>query len=119
MKIVKKGLIYEPNKKDWWQQYYAMMPTPFHIPELKCIRIFFGTTDEKRYGRTTYLDVCENNPQEIIHYPDKIVLNTGSNGTFDDSGAIPSSIVIENDHLKLYYVGFQRTHALFRSSNFN
>jgi hypothetical protein len=109
MRIEKRGIIFKPNNTVWWQQYYAMMPIPIHIPELKCIRIFFGTTDINRFGRISFIDVDENNPQIIIHTADKIVLDTGINGAFDDSGAIPSSIVVENDHMKLYYVGFQRT----------
>ena len=85
------------------------MPTPVHIPNKNCIRVFFGIADTDRFGRITYIDLDEKNPEKILEYPSSIQLDLGSEGTFDDSGVIPSSIVIEKDHVKLYYVGFQRS----------
>lgn len=109
MKIQKLGLVYAPDKNEWWKMKYAMMPTPVHLKEKKVIRIFFGITDINNFGRTTYLDVSEDNPLEIVKYPDNIILDLGRDGTFDDSGTIPSSIVEEEQNHKLYYVGFQRS----------
>jgi predicted GH43/DUF377 family glycosyl hydrolase len=108
MKIEKRGLIYAPDNGDWWRMRYAMMPTPVYIPEKKCIRIFFGITDNEIYGRTTFLDVDQSDPSKVLTGPTKILLDLGEHGTFDDSGAIPSSVIIDYDDIKLYYVGFQR-----------
>lgn len=112
MKIEKKGLIYAPDRNSTWRWYYSMMPTPIHIPEKKCIRVYFGITDSNRFGRVTYIDLDDQNPTKIIQYPNQIQLDLGVEGTFDDSGVVPSSILLEEDHVKLYYVGFQRSYKV-------
>lgn len=112
MKIEKRGIIYKPDKLEWWKMVYAMMPTPIHLPERKCIRIFFGITDKEKFGRTTYIDVNESNPSQIITNPDQVSLDLGEIGTFDDSGAVPSSVIVDERNIKLYYVGFQRANRV-------
>ncbi len=108
MKIEKRGIIYTPDTLEWWKMFYAMMPTPIYLPKKKCIRIFFGITDVERFGRTTFIDVDELNPSKVLSEPKTILLDLGEIGTFDDSGAIPSSIIFDDHNIKLYYVGFQR-----------
>jgi predicted GH43/DUF377 family glycosyl hydrolase len=108
MKWKKLGLVYAPDKKLWWSQMYAMMPTPVHLQDRNVIRIFFGTTDADRFGRTAFLDVDANDPTRIVSAPDKYVLDLGIPGTFDDCGAVPSSILVKKGVTHLYYVGFQR-----------
>ena len=108
MRWQKKGLIYSPVKDIWWRHSYGMMPTPVFIEKKNMIRIYFGVTDDKLNGRTTYIDVNANDPSDIKRSADHYVLDIGLPGTFDDSGAIPSSIVSHNNKKHLYYVGFQR-----------
>lgn len=109
MRFVKKGLVYQPDKQTWWKQRYAIMPTPILSPDKKFIRVYFGITDNERNGRVTFIDVDSNDPRNVISNPDTVVLDIGTEGTFDDSGVVPSSIINENGQLKLYYVGFQRS----------
>jgi hypothetical protein len=109
MKIEKRGLIYFPDGETWWKKLYAMMPTPVFLSEKNCIRVYFGITDAGRNGRVTFIDLDCNNPSVIVSKPENIVLDIGNIGTFDDSGVIPSSILFDNDNVKLYYVGFQRS----------
>ncbi len=108
MKWTKKGLIYTPEKKKWWSQHYAMVPTPEYIQEENVIRIYFGTTDNDIYGRTTYLDVNADNPSEVLYLHDDYILDIGQAGMFDDSGAIPCSVININGNKYLHYIGFQR-----------
>jgi hypothetical protein len=108
MKIVKKGLIFAPDKKKWWQQYYAMMPTPYLIDSQNIIRIFYGTTDSEKFGRTSYIDLDADNPSKIIYQSDHYILDIGKDGYFDDCGAVPSSVLKAGENYFLYYVGFQR-----------
>lgn len=109
MRWLKKGLVYAPDGKFDWRKRYAMMPTPEFIEKENIIRIYYGTTDYDIHGRTTYLDVDADNPNSIVSLPDFTVLDIGKPGMFDDSGAVPSSVVITPDNSKLlYYVGFQR-----------
>jgi predicted GH43/DUF377 family glycosyl hydrolase len=108
MKWKKLGLVYEPGRKFWWNQRYAMMPTPIYIPESGIIRVFFGTTDKDIYGRTSFLDVDAHAPNKVVNISEEYVLDVGKPGTFDDCGAVPSSVVNVNGQQYLYYVGFQR-----------
>ena len=108
MKWNKLGLVYAPPKKGVYDQFYAMMPTPVLLPGTDIIRVYFGMTDANIYGRTFFVDVNANNPKKIIHISNTIVLDLGKPGTFDDSGAVPSSIISVSKEQYLYYVGFQR-----------
>jgi hypothetical protein len=109
MKWLKRGMIYTPRNETWWLSKYAMMPTPEYFEDENKIRVYFGVTDSETFGRTTYIDLNADNPSEILHYPDKILIDIGDIGLFDDSGSIPSSIVNFSNKKYLYYVGFQRT----------
>lgn len=109
MKWQKKGLIYSADKGSWWKNKYAMMPTPEYLVNEGVIRIFFGVTDSDNNGRTAYLDVDAYDPSRIVKQPDEILIDIGEAGFFDDSGAIPSSIISYKGKKYLYYVGFQRT----------
>jgi len=109
MEWIKRGLIYEPSKDFFWNQSYAILPTPEWIPEKNLIRVYFGTTDLSKNSRITYLDLDEDDITKIIYIADNFILNLGSAGMFDDSGVVPSSLVVDkNGNKSLYYVGFQR-----------
>ncbi|MDM5147808.1 hypothetical protein NQX30_05430 [Candidatus Persebacteraceae bacterium Df01] len=107
MEWIKKGQIWKPGKA-WWAHLYGMLPTPLYMPENQCIRIYFGTTDDKLFGRTTFLDVKASNPSHIVYEHDSYVLDVGSDGTFDDCGVVPSCIIKSDNQYYLYTVGFQR-----------
>lgn len=109
MKWKKLGLVYEPWQDKLWSQLYAMMPTPIHLKDEKRIRVFYGTTDKERYGRTSFIDLHEDDPLNILSRHEDVILDLGRPGTFDDCGAIGSSIVSVRGKHFFYYVGFQRT----------
>lgn len=108
MKWKKIGLVHSPARKHWWDHSYAMMPTPYHFPAKGIIRVFYGVTDVDKFGRTAFVDVSDKDPSCIVGQSGSYVLDLGLPGTFDDSGAVPSSIISRNGELYLYYVGFQR-----------
>jgi predicted GH43/DUF377 family glycosyl hydrolase len=108
MKVEKRGLIFSPNKKDWWQQNYAILPTPFFIEELDVIRVFFATTCFDNFGRLAYVDLDCKLPSKIINYSNDFILDVGKDGAFDDCGVNPSSIIKVKDKFFLYYAGYQR-----------
>jgi predicted GH43/DUF377 family glycosyl hydrolase len=108
MRFEKKGLIHFPNKTDWWQQHYSILPTPFFIEQLGVIRIFFATTCANRFGRLSYVDVNAKNPLEIINKSNSFILDIGIDGAFDDCGVNPSSVIKNEGKYFLYYAGYQR-----------
>ncbi|NBW35235.1 MAG: hypothetical protein EBR30_09500 [Cytophagia bacterium] len=110
MKWIKKGLLVTPDPNINWMSKYSMMPTPIHIPETNSIRIYYGTTNNDNYGVSTYVEVDAYQPDKIIYAERNVpALNLGNEGTFDDAGAIASSVIRVNNEYRLYYVGFQRT----------
>src|SRR5678815_1197477 len=108
MKWKKMGLIFSPDKNIWWQQHYGILPTPIHIPEQNCIRIFFAATSDDRFGRIAFVDVNPENPAEIIYRHGEFVLDTGKIGAFDDCGVNPSAIIRQDGKWLLYFAGYQR-----------
>ncbi len=109
MKWKKLGRIFEPPKDKNWNQLYAMMPTPVYLEDRGIIRVFFGTTDTNRFGRSSYIDLNSSDPTKVVYISPEPILDLGRVGTFDDSGVIASSVVHLNSQFYLYYVGFQRT----------
>jgi hypothetical protein len=108
-KVIKRSIIYPPTQNLWWNKYYAMLPTPLYLEESNIIRVFFGTSDESICSRISYVDLNANNPSEIVADPQEITLDLGTQGTFDDSGVVPSCAINVNGKILLYTVGFQRT----------
>jgi predicted GH43/DUF377 family glycosyl hydrolase len=108
MQIEKKGIIFKPDKSVWWQQHYAILPTPYYISELGIIRVFFASTCKEKYGRLTYIDLDSTNPSRIISSPLDFILDIGEEGSFDDCGINPSSILKVRDKFYLYFAGYQR-----------
>ena len=108
MKWNKLGLVYEPGRNLWWNQLYAILPTPCYIPERQVIRVFFATTCAERFGRITYIDVDATNPTKIVNDPQQYILDIGTRGAFDDCGVNVSAIVKRGEQMLLYYAGYQR-----------
>jgi predicted GH43/DUF377 family glycosyl hydrolase len=104
----KKPLRVTANENLWWQQNYAILPTPFLIEELNIIRVFYATTCKSNIGRITSVDLCADDPSKIISQNNIISLDSGLPGAFDDCGVNPSSILKINDLYVLYYAGYQR-----------
>ena len=111
MKWIKKGLIFSPNGSIEWMNSHSYIPTPF-ILNKNIIRIFVAFWDKHKVGRIGFIDVDAECPKKIIKVSPYPVLDIGDNGTFDDNGVAPSSIIEEEDHLKLYYFGFQKGYKI-------
>lgn len=108
MKWIKKGRIFEPKGQTPWMKKYGILPTPYYIEEKNIIRIFFGTSAEDNVCKITYLDVNADNPSEIVYLHKEPLLTEGEMGLFDDNGVNPSSVVLVNDKIHLYYIGYQK-----------
>ncbi|VVC76475.1 hypothetical protein AQUSIP_17880 [Aquicella siphonis] len=83
-----------------------MIPTPEIIDHK--IRIYLSCCDENGVGRTGYIIVSAENPKEILEIGESPLVDVGMPGSFDDNGAICTSIVtLSNETKYLYYVGFE------------
>lgn len=102
------GKIFSPNRSDWWQKHYAILPTPIFLESRQLIRIYFATTCSNKFGRLAYIDVDAQNPAVIRGQSKQFILDKGVDGSFDDCGVNPSSLLKVNDKYFLYYAGYQR-----------
>ena len=103
---VKCGLVYKGKNDGKWQDNSALTPTPIMLPD-GTIRVFAGFRDPEGVSRIGYVDLDKNNREIIVGQSESPVLDIGSDGAFDDNGMILGDVLIESDHLRMYYVGFQ------------
>lgn len=103
------GRIYAPTGELWWAKTGAQLPTVEVVEGEGLLRIYYAAKDEEGYGRTGFVDVSAANPSEVVHVSPGPVLDVGELGTFDDSGACPSTVVQTAGRKFLYYQGFQRS----------
>lgn len=107
MRITKKiGYIFSPSGKSSWWVSHAMAPSAV-ITDNK-IRVFLGGWDVNNISRITYIDLDITNPKNILNISDKIALDIGGDGCFDENGVFPAhAFTINTDTIYLYYTGFQ------------
>lgn len=108
MKWIKKGRIcgQDTFSLDWYRKN-TMVPVPYLINDT-CLRIFITMCDADNVGRIGYVDVNPENPSEIIGHSKTPALNIGADGTFDDSGVLPSAFFEKDGKLYLFYSAYQK-----------
>ncbi len=106
MKWEKKGLIYCPDGSMGWAQHSALTPTPV-LMDQDTIRVYAGMRDDRGVSRIGYVDVAADNPSVIKAVSAEPVLDVGMAGTFDDNGVILGDIIVRDNLMYMYYVGFQ------------
>ncbi len=68
-------------------------------------RIYFSSRDKHNRGHGGYIEVDMNHPTKVLKVSKAPVLEPGALGCFDDSGALPNSIVKVGERTLLYYTG--------------
>ena len=106
MRINKQGFIYNVSRDSYWNQSHAQVPTPFYLRESNILRVFFSTRSLDNVSRISYVDLDPSNPSKILADPQKLVLDIGDPGTFDDCGVMPSHAIYHEDEIWLYYLGW-------------
>ena len=106
MRFEKKGQIYCPHGEHIWEKDTFMTPHA-RLMNNEVIRIWGGVRDSQGVSRIKYIDVSAKNPKEVLYVSDKVSLDIGNPGCFDDNGMILGDILEVNGKLYLYYVGFQ------------
>jgi hypothetical protein len=117
MKWKKAGLIHSIYDHNEWMVSHAQVPIVDKVGENR-LRIYYGTRDKKGRTLTTYIEVEEKNPSNILYVHEKPILPLGRLGCFDDSGVMPSDIVSHNGNKYLYYLGWNVGHSVrYRVAN--
>jgi len=104
MNWFKKGLIYVAQGKNGFDASHCHKPSPIKI-DSKTIRLFFGVRDKENKTRTTFIDIDSKN-FNIKYVHDKITLDLGKIGTFDDSGSQVCSVIKDKNEFFMYYIGW-------------
>ena len=103
---IKRGLIFKPSGEFGWMNTHAQIPTILKLNDK--LRIFFGTRTVKTESKVAFMDLDIRDPSNILFINNKPVLNNGEDGTFDEHGIMPSSIMEHEGIVYLYYSGWSR-----------
>lgn len=103
----KLGLVYAPDGSRSWARSHAYIPTPLRWGE-DTIRVFATFWDGERIGRVGFVDVAAQDPLKVLRVSEYPLLDVGSQGAFDDSGATASCALARDGRVILYYIGWQR-----------
>jgi len=104
MKWRKLGKIFCADNQSDWLHSHAMIPIAEQI-DGDLYRIYFSSRDVRNRGHGAYVEVNMRNPLQVLRVSEKPVLEPGDLGCFDDSGALPNSIVTVGQRKLLYYTG--------------
>jgi len=107
MRWEKKGVIFSAEGQFEWMAHHACVPVADKVDE-DVLRIYFGPRDTQGRTHTAFIEVKADDPAQILYVHDRPVLSPGRLGCFDDSGAMPSSIVNHGGRKYLYYIGWNR-----------
>lgn len=102
----KKGLIIRPDRRRWWMQTHAMLPTPERRGD-RHIRLYFGGRNAANQSHIGHVTIDLDRPAEILAISEEPVLAPGRLGTFDDQGVLPSCVIQRDSLIILYYIGFK------------
>lgn len=86
---------------------HAQSPTPVYLGN-HTIRLFVSFLDLHGVGRIGYIDVDERDPTDVLGISETPSLDIGRDGTFDDNGVVPGSVIQRGANLYLYYSGYQK-----------
>jgi hypothetical protein len=104
MKWRKLGRIFCPEGRNDWMHSHAMIPIAEQI-DGDAYRIYFSARDRLNRGHGAYLEIDMRNPTQVVRVHDQPILEPGELGCFDDSGALPNSLVTIGGRKLLYYTG--------------
>src|SRR5260221_12330362 len=104
MKWKKLGHIFCADRHNDWLYWHAMIPSAEHVAGDGDL-IYFSCEDKHNRGHGAYVEVNMREPARVLRISEKPVLEPGDLGCFDDSGALPNSIVTVGQRKLLYYTG--------------
>jgi len=76
------------------------------------LRVYFATRPKQSLSLTSYIDFDINDFSKILYIHPDPILEPGRPGEFDEHGIMPSSVIVRDGLIFLYYSGWQRTSGL-------
>jgi hypothetical protein len=105
MKWRKLARIFCPNEETAWMCSHAANPVALHRGG-DLFRIYFSTRDADNRSSIGWIELDIKEPDKIIDVSSQPALGPGSIGAFDDSGASIGCILVRQNRLWLYYMGW-------------
>jgi hypothetical protein len=105
MRWRKDGLVIQSPPPVSWAESHAMVP--FVEPVDDELRLYFSGRDAAGRSVTGYADGDPRHPTSL-RFAEQPILEPGPLGSFDDSGAMGSSLVAHAGRKYLYYIGWTR-----------
>ena len=105
MRWRKLGRVYCPDGKPHWLASHASVPLAERISPDE-YRVYFGSRDLQNRSHTAWVVIDISRPTEVLAVSASPVLTPGALGCFDDSGAMPTWLVRQDDTRYLYYIGW-------------
>lgn len=109
MQWVKKGFLFGPGQGHDWMKSHAQVPTALLKREEGILRVYFATRPEPGRAMTSFVDLDLEDLTRVKYVHDKVILEVGRPGTFDQHGVMPSSVVEHNGKVFLYYSGWSKS----------
>jgi len=110
MRLKRKSFVFKPSGELEWSQTHAQVPFAYCLDD-STLRVFYSTRDKHSRSSVGVLDVDKQNPSKIKKVYDQPALSFGSQGSYDDSGTMPSWIVERGNELWLYYTAWNRSES--------
>lgn len=104
MKWKKLGIILKPLKFEWMVTH-AAKPCAEHLYD-GVYRVYFSGRDKQNRSRGGFFDIDIKDPKKFFFVPKEPILDIGNLGCFDDSGVMPSSVVLYEGKKYMYYTGW-------------
>jgi hypothetical protein len=105
MQFNKKGILFRPDNKLYWQNSHAALPTVLKLDD-EWYRIYFTSRDKDNKTYVGYFEWTPRSPMEVKNVSQDPVLTPGDLGMFDSFGVQATSIVKQNQDIYMYYLGW-------------
>lgn len=107
VQVEKLGHVFKPEGHLPWSKTHAQVPFPMSIGDR--YRIYFSTRDEQGRSGVGYVETLKSDPTKVVFVSETPCLTFGQQGTFDDSGTMPSWFLEHEGRIRLYYTGWNRS----------
>lgn len=105
MTFSKKGLLYVPDSRLYWQNSHAALPTTLKLDE-SLYRVYYTSRDKDNKTYVGYFDWSPDSPLDVVNASDSPVLMPGNLGFFDSFGVQATSVIRNGSDVYMYYLGW-------------
>ena len=108
----KKGFLFNPVDHLAWAKSHAQVPTALVKEDEGIVRVYFAGRPQPNMSLTGFVDLDMDNLEKVVYAHPSPILDLGSPGFFDEHGIMPSSVIVNDGLVYLYYSGWSRSTSL-------